>query len=71
MLNDINPKFFSQMNVTVPDAGMNLALRPANERRRYKVTPFLIGLAQTYRISLADEKSTLMQAMAWCHNHNG
>ena len=24
-----------------------LGLRPANERRRYKVTPFLIGWAQT------------------------
>ena len=28
-------------------AGLILGLRPANERRRYKVTPPLIGLAQT------------------------
>ena len=28
-------------------AGMILGLRPANERRRYKVTPCLIGWAQT------------------------
>ena len=27
--------------------GLNLGLRPANERRRYKVTPSLIGWAQT------------------------
>ena len=27
--------------------GLILGLRPANERRRYKVTPSLIGLAQT------------------------
>ena len=27
--------------------GMILGLRPANERRRYKVTPSLIGWAQT------------------------
>ena len=26
---------------------LNLGLRPANERRRYKVTPSLIGWAQT------------------------
>ena len=29
------------------DMGLILGLRPANERRRYKVTPSLIGLAQT------------------------
>ena len=28
-------------------SGMILGLRPANERRRYKVTPSLIGWAQT------------------------
>ena len=28
-------------------AGPILGLRPANERRRYKVTPSLIGWAQT------------------------
>ena len=27
--------------------GLILGLRPANERRRYKVTPSLIGWAQT------------------------
>ena len=27
--------------------GLILGLRPADERRRYKVTPFLIGWAQT------------------------
>ena len=30
-----------------PDSGLILGLRPANERRRYKVTPSLIGQAQT------------------------
>ena len=29
-------------------SGLILGLRPANERRRYKVTPFLIGWARTY-----------------------
>ena len=28
-------------------SGLILGLRPANERRRYKVTPSLIGWAQT------------------------
>ena len=28
-------------------AGLILGFRPANERRRYKVTPYLIGWAQT------------------------
>ena len=28
-------------------AGLILGLHPANERRRYKVTPSLIGWAQT------------------------
>ena len=31
-----------------PYPGLILALRPANKRRRYKVTPSLIGWAQTY-----------------------
>ena len=31
----------------IPQAGMILGLRPANERRRYTVTPSLIGWAQT------------------------
>ena len=30
-----------------PMAWLILGLRPANERRRYKVTPSLIGWAQT------------------------
>ena len=30
-----------------PDTGLTLGLCPANERRRYKVTPPLIGWAQT------------------------
>ena len=29
------------------NAGLILVLRPANEKRRYKVTPSLIGWAQT------------------------
>ena len=33
------------------DAGPILGLHPANERRRYKVTPSLIGWAQTYNKS--------------------
>ena len=31
-----------------PRSGLILGLPPANERRRYKVTPSLIGWAQTY-----------------------
>ena len=31
----------------IQEAGLILGLRPANERRRYKVTPSLIGWAQT------------------------
>ena len=30
------------------DTGLILGLGPANERRRYKVTPSFIGWAQTY-----------------------
>ena len=30
------------------DSGLILGLHPANERRRYKVTPSLIGWAQTW-----------------------
>ena len=33
------------------EAGLILGLRPTNERRRYKVTPSLIGWAQTYNQS--------------------
>ena len=38
------------MKVTTPSddtTGMIIGLHPANERRRYKVTPSLIGWAQT------------------------
>ena len=37
-------------------SGLILGLRPANERRRYKVTPSLIGWAQTWN-----------QPCTWCH----
>ena len=33
--------------LTSVGSGLILGLRPANERRRYKVTPSLIGWAQT------------------------
>ena len=39
----INQLTFSLRN----NSELILGLRPANERRRYKVTPSLIGLAQT------------------------
>ena len=32
--------------------GLNLGLRPANEGRRYKVTPYLIGWAQNLESAL-------------------
>ena len=46
-------------HATHEDTGPILGLHPANERRRYKVTPSLIGWAQTHRgearyISLID-----------------
>ena len=41
------PKYKSGMQMWPCDAGMILCLRPANERRRYKVTPSLIGWVQT------------------------
>ena len=42
---------FSSINICEPwltnqDAGLILGLRPANDRRRYKVTPSLIDWAQ-------------------------
>ena len=53
----ITPDLHNNDNGTIRDgpvhwtlydnAGRILGLRPANERRRYKVTPFLIGLAQS------------------------
>ena len=36
-----------QLMLQEAKAGIILGLRPANERRRYKVTPSLIGWAQT------------------------
>ena len=33
--------------IKIPDTGLILGLCPANERRRYKVTPSLIGWAHT------------------------
>ena len=35
------------MHLITSNTGLILDVRPANERRRYKVTPFLIGSAQT------------------------
>ena len=37
----------SDVVVAIQYTGLILGLRPANERRRYKVTPSLIGWAQT------------------------
>ena len=42
--------YYVQFDEWMRNAGLILGLRPANERRRYKVTPSLIGLAQTYII---------------------
>ena len=39
--------FSSWIRVQSQKTGLILGLRPANERRRYKVTSFLIGWAQT------------------------
>ena len=36
-----------EQQITQVNTGLILGLRPANERRRYKVTPSLIGWAQT------------------------
>ena len=45
---------YGLLNIVAPDyhvfdsiSGLILGLHPANERRRYKVTPSLIGWAQT------------------------
>ena len=42
----MQPASLKNMDI-VWDTGLILGLRPANERRRYKVTPSLIGWAQT------------------------
>ena len=34
-------------DISLSNSGLILGLRPANERRRYKVTPSLIGWAPT------------------------
>ena len=42
--------YFSILKGVIPllhDTGMILGLHPANDRRPYKVTPYLIGWAQT------------------------
>ena len=46
----------------LPFSGLILGLHPANERRRYKVTPYLIDWAQT-RISPAFYEKTYV----YCH----
>ena len=38
---------FDAIDYSCMNSGLILGLRPANERRRYKVTPSLIGWAQT------------------------
>ena len=38
---------YNMDNERLDISGLILGLRPANERRRYKVTPSLIGWAQT------------------------
>ena len=43
--NEKNDIVYNHVGTAVP--GLILGLRPANERRRYKVTPSLIGWAQT------------------------
>ena len=35
------------LDITKYNAGLILGLQPANENRRYKVTPYLIGWVQT------------------------
>ena len=43
-----NPDFvISALDWTAYNSGMILGLHPANDRRRYKVTPSLIGWGQT------------------------
>ena len=45
--NDSQWRKFRQYDIPFQLTGLILGLRPANERRRYKVTPSLIGWAQT------------------------
>ena len=48
--------------------GLILGLCPANERRRYKVTPSLIGWAQTYRISPGGSWCSEVATSFWRYN---
>ena len=48
---------------------MVFGLRPANERRRYKVTPSLIGWAQDYWAVSTDISS--IKYFIICHSHTG
>ena len=43
----IHEGVFAFCAIVRADAGLILSLRPPNKRRRYKVTPSLIGWAQT------------------------
>ena len=57
-------------------SGLILGLRPANERRRYKVTPSLIGWAQTYNQpwmlyhSKQPPNISVRQIKCFCYNDN-
>ena len=55
--------------IHLPHTGMILSLRPANKRRRYKVTPSLIGLAQTCNQPCHILSSTLCKHVyVYCHS---
>ena len=49
------------------DTGLILGLRPANERRRYKVTPSLIGWAQSW-IQPYDRKFALLVLVLYIYD---
>ena len=42
-----NKVLFQYKDATLSESGLILGLRPASERRRYKVTPSLTGWTQT------------------------
>ena len=44
--NWVNHRWLIELNAT-SDTGLIQGLHPANERRRYKITPFLVGWVQT------------------------
>ena len=52
-------------------SGMILGLRPANERRRYKVTPSLISQAQTWISPDAETFESNMHPELTTHVHGG